>query len=857
MGLVLVLARHGLRRDRWAILAIAVSLAAGLGAGFTSLEIAERTERAYPRYRADADVAELVVNPSLTTDETADLLGSIDGVESVTSDALLTALPDVRALGGSLEDVSNFLQVRVSSEGRYVTQDRPVVHDGRMIREGSEAFISADTAASLGLAVGDEVPLLIFWAAAEFTTDVDDLVSRALESVDVTIVGIGSFADEVIPDDLIPRQKILVTPDVGGRFDCIIPQPEPDDPRSIDELYAEFFPPACSATYHYFSLRTAGGDPGAVQVGERIAAAFEDANASMPTAMRENDVGYFFIPSFTADEAKRLDESLSPIVISLRAFAIAAIVVPLVLALMLAGRQARRRRPEVAVWLALGITRRTRVLALAAPALAATGLGLVLALAAAWLASPIGAIGSAAAIDGAPTRSLGGHVALAALAVLVAMTALVVVVIARMASPARPASASTRPTRARGNQPALTLGVRAARRGIGAVAVLGGASLAVLTVTATLVFSASVLRFIDEPDRYGWPYDVAALVNAGYDNPNLDAIRSTLDDPRSGVARWGHAALSLGTQVNGTAVPVVAMREGFDAMPGPLVQGRLPHGDDEVALGKLTAEELGVRVGDEVTISVQYGERVGTVTGFVVLPAVGALESDRASLGTGVLLPPPFVDGIVGAAADQLGMSGPEIADSLGSFIVIDLDPGIDPAAWVEAQEGALVAWDPFGVPPLTYPRPVRPPVVVDVEATQRIPELLAGVLALAMGVSVVAGVASGTNGRRRELAIFRALGGSARQVRSSVRAHAVAVVGTGLLVGLPLGVALGRTAYIAFAESLGAVPDPLVPTRWLLLLTVGVLVLGFAAAVVPGRRATSRGTLAHALRTDASPAAG
>jgi hypothetical protein len=857
MGLVVVLARHGVRQDRWAILAIAVSLAAGLGAGFTSLEIAERTERAYPRYREDADVAQLVVNPSLTTDETADLLRSIDGVESVTSDALLTALPDVRAVGGSLGDVSNLLQVRVSSEGRYVTQDRPVVHEGRMIRDGREAFISADTAASLGLAVGDEVPLLVFWAGAEFTTDVDELVSRALESVDVTIVGVGSFADEVIPDDLIPRQKILVTPDVGARFDCVFPQPAPDDPRSIDELYAAFFPPACSATYHYFSLRTTGGDAGAVAVGERIAAALEEANASLPAAMRENDVGYFFIPSFTADEAKRLDESLSPIVISLRAFAVAAILVPVVLALMLAGRQARRRRPEVAVWLALGITRRTRALALAVPPLLATSAGLVVALLAAWLTSRVGAIGSASAVDVDATRSLGGHVAVAATATLVAVSGLVVVVVARMASPARASSVGARPMRARGNQPALTLGVRAAGRGVGALAVLAGASLAVLTVTATLVFSASLLRFIDEPDRYGWPYDVAALVNAGYDNPNLDAVRSTLDDPRSGVARWGHAALSLGARVDGTAVPVVAMRDGFDAMPGPVVQGRLPRGDDEVALGQLTANELGVGVGDEVTISVQYGERVGTVTGFVVLPAVGAVESDRASLGTGVLLPPPFVDEIVGGAADQLGLSGPEIADSLGSFIVIDLEPGVDPAAWVDEHEAAMVAWDPFGVPPLTYSEPVRPPVVVDVEASQRIPELLDGVLALAMGVSVVAGVASGTNGRRRELAIFRALGGSAGQVRSSVRAHALAVVGTGLLVGLPLGVALGRTAYSAFAESLGAPPDPLVPAGWLAVLTASVLVLGFAAAIVPARRATSRGTLAHALRTDASPAAG
>lgn len=854
-----MLVRHGARTHRGELVAIALVLAAGVGAGLASLEIAQRTDQAYPRYRDDAEVAELVVNPSLTTDQTADLLRSIEGVESVTSDALLTAGPDIRTIGRDLEDLSDFLQVRVSTDGRYLEQDRPAVHRGRMIRDGAEAFISEGAAEELGLDVGDEIPLLFFGSQTDFNLDMDEILASVLGTVDVTIVGVGSFPDEVLPDELIPRQKILVTPEVGARFDCVITHPDPDDPRSIDELSAEFFPPNCSASYHYFSMRISGGDVGAVAVGERIAAAFEEANTALPAAMRENDVGYLLIPSVAREEAKRLDESLSPVVTSLRAFALGAIIVSIAVAVILVLRHARRRELEVSVWRSLGATRRDRALALVGPALVASAAGVVLAVAGAWFASGVGAIASARAVDEDAGRSLSGAVVLTAFVVFVVAAALLNLAILTGAStPWRPTPPSARVHRARANQPSITLGLRAARESGGAVAVLAGSTLAVATVAATLVFSASVVHFVDQPNRYGWPYDVAALVNAGYDNPNLDAIAATLDGVDSGVAGWGRAALAAGTQVNGSTVPLVGMRDGFEAVARiPVVSGRLPTAADEVALGNLTADELGVDVGDEVNITSRYGGRTGTVTGFVVLPTVGPLESDRASLGNGLLLPPAFLDELMAGAAESLGMSGAAIADSLGSFVVIDLEEGVDPGAWLREHEESMVAWDPFGTPPLAYAEPVRPSVVIDIEAMQSVPTLLAAVIAAAMSVSVVAGVVAGTRARRRELAILRALGGSARQVRASVRWHALAVVATGLVLGLAPGVALGRAAYSAFARSIGVAADPRVPLGLLGVLVVAVLALGVAAAALPGRRVASHATVADALLAEAARTTG
>ena len=853
MGVVLGLAAHGGRAHRGALVAIALVLAVGTGAGLASLEIAHRTERAYPEYRDDAEVAELVVNPSLSTDQTGDLLRSIDGVESVTSDALLTAGPDIRAIGRDLEELEDFLQVRVSTDGRYLDQDRPAVRRGRMIRSGREAFLSEGAAEALGLDVGDEIPMLFFWAETEFTGDLDEIAEDALGTVDVTIVGIGSFPDEVLPDELVPRQKMLVTPEVGERFDCLIEQPGPDDPRSIEELTEVFFPPGCSTSYHYYSMRIAGGDAGAVAVGERLAAAFEAANATLPAGMRDNDIGYFLIPSFAADDAKRLDESLSPVVTSLRWFALAAMAVSIAVAALLVIRHVRGRGGELSVWHSIGLTRRDRALALAGPILVATTAGVLLAALGAWFASGGGAIASAGAVDVDPTRDLSAPVVLAVIVVLVvAATVLVLTSLASAPSPWRPASPSRRAQRSWGGRPSVSLGLRAARRSGGAVAVVAGATVAAGTVAATLVFSASLVHFVDQPTAYGWPYDVAALVNAGYDNPDVDAIRATLDDEGSGVARWSRAALSAGAQVEGSTVPLVGMREGFEAVSAtPVVSGRLPQGDDEVALGKLTAAELGVEVGDEVDVSSHYGERRGRVAGLVVLPTVGPLESDRASLGTGLLLPPAFMDELMAEGAASLGSTGAAVADSLGSFVVIDLEDGVDPAAWLQEREASMTSWDPFGAAPITYTAPVRPPVVIDIEAMQRVPALLAAVLAGAMAASVVAGVAAGTRARQQELAVFRALGGSASQVRASVRWHSLAVVGAGLVLGIVPGVALGRTAYRAFAVSIGAAADPVVPVAMLAVLVVATLAIGLAAAVLPARRATSRATVAQALAAE------
>lgn len=845
MGVVLALAREGVRRQWAELVAVAIVVALGVGAGLTSVEVADRTQHAYPDYLDQAAVGELVVNPSLVTEQTEALIRSVPGVVRVRSDSLLYAgvgdsdSNDEQVMADAVEHY--FLQVRVSHDGRYVDQDRPTVESGRMIRSGREAFLSRGAAAALGVAVGDTVPVA-FAQESPPGSDVTTL-PRPFGTVRVRVVGVGVFPDEVLADELFPAETVLVTSDVARPFDCDRPHPDPHDQRPLEELYAEINPPGCSLLYRYFSLRVRGGDAGAERLGAALAARFRQENTRLPLSMRDNHIGYEVIPSFRADDAARVRKSLSPVVTALLVFGLVAATATIAVALLLVGRILRRRKDDVRVWHALGISTAARALGLALPAAGVIVAGVAGSIAVAWLASPSGPVASARAVVPHSSRHLSSTTALAVAATTVLLGIGLSVVAHRVA---RSVSAAPRVPSARRSSlgalrsPTLALGLRAATVGGGANAVLAGVSIAVAAVTATLIFSASLVRFLDTPESLGWPFDVGALVNAGYGPTNLDAVAKTLDRPD--VERWGLAALSGGLDVQGETVPFVAARRNFDAFTSALtISGRPPRRDHEIALGSTTARQLGLHVGDETTVASSRGERKARVTGLAVLPSVGPFESDRASLGTGVLLSAPLFEAVVGGA-------GP--ADSLTGFVAIDLAPGSNPAAFLADVRGDLPGWDPYGVPPPSYAKPVRPATVVDVAASRQVPALLACVLALTMAVSVITGIASGTRARRRELAVLRAMGIVPRQVRASVRWHALVVVLIGLAVGLPIGTAAGRIAFNVFARDLGAATRPTAPPLVLSFIVLGAVALAMVAAVGPARQA-SRWPVADELWQD------
>ena len=104
------------------------------------------------------------------------------------------------------------------------------------------------------------------------------------------------------------------------------------------------------------------------------------------------------------------------------------------------------------------------------------------------------------------------------------------------------------------------------------------------------------------------------------------------------MAGWGVAATALSATIDGVKLPAIADVSGLADLGLPTLEGELPRNDHEVALGSTSAERLDVSVGDQVTVETDFGERDAMVTGIVVLPSIGAFLSDRAGLGTGILL---------------------------------------------------------------------------------------------------------------------------------------------------------------------------------------------------------------------------
>jgi hypothetical protein len=322
----------------------------------------------------------------------------------------------------------------------------------------------------------------------------------------------------------------------------------------------------------------------------------------------------------------------------------------------------------------------------------------------------------------------------------------------------------------------------------------------------------------------------------GYGELKVDKIERDLGRD-SDVTAWTGLAFTNSVTLDGEPVVTVIGLGGASTVDFAVVDGRLPAGDRQVALGSRTAEERGIGVGDEVELAGDdFEPRRAEVTGLVVLPALGPFQADRAGPGTGMLIPAAAVDA--------------KVVDSLVSFVGIELDAGVRPRAALADLRGDLKSWDRNNYAPFTYASPVRPAEIVDAESMRSVPLLVGGLLLVSTVIGLSVAMVMSVRARRRDLGILRALGFTGTQVRRSVRAQALATVIPALVLGVPLGIVAGRFVWQVFASELGVVTRVSVPA-WLVLATfAGALVVALVAAAVPARVA-ARIAPAVALRTE------
>jgi ABC-type antimicrobial peptide transport system permease subunit len=114
---------------------------------------------------------------------------------------------------------------------------------------------------------------------------------------------------------------------------------------------------------------------------------------------------------------------------------------------------------------------------------------------------------------------------------------------------------------------------------------------------------------------------------------------------------------------------------------------------------------------------------------------------------------------------------------------------------------------------------------------------VLAGLALLTVGHVMVTSMRT----RRRDLAILRSLGADRGWIIRAVHWQATVLTALPVVVGIPVGIVLGRLIFGAFADSMGAVRDAAMP---LLTIAVGgfaVVIVANGVAAVVSRRTRRR----------------
>jgi predicted lysophospholipase L1 biosynthesis ABC-type transport system permease subunit len=139
---------------------------------------------------------------------------------------------------------------------------------------------------------------------------------------------------------------------------------------------------------------------------------------------------------------------------------------------------------------------------------------------------------------------------------------------------------------------------------------------------------------------------------------------------------------------------------------------------------------------------------------------------------------------------------------------------------------------------------------VAELKEVEQLPILLGGFLALLAIGAVGHALATAVRRRSHDFAVLRALGMSQRQCRWVVVTQASVLAFVGLVFGVPLGLAVGRSVWRVVADYTPIAYVSPIAALALFLIAPGALLVANLLAALPGRRAATL-RVAHILRTE------
>ena len=350
-----------------------------------------------------------------------------------------------------------------------------------------------------------------------------------------------------------------------------------------------------------------------------------------------------------------------------------------------------------------------------------------------------------------------------------------------------------------GAPPTAVIGVRNAleRRSGGSAVPLGsallGMVLAVIALCATGVFGASLTHLTATPRLYGDPEQL------GFKPANTALLTSLEHDPAVTAITEGVGGGDV--TVDGKIVGAIA----GTSVKGPLlfstVAGTPPVGDDQVGLGVSTMHEVGAHIGSVVDITFTTHSGAPHTEPYRVVSQISFPQfGGFVSLGTGILTTTAGLVHVACPPGPQLALCRQKVAQHRGRGVRVTFVPGPSGKA---ALDRYLAAY------PSITSQPLAPTSLVNFGEAVNFP-LIFGVMLAVFGAATLAHLlVVSVSRRRREVGLLKVLGFVNRQVVSTVSWQATTLALVGVVVGVPLGLVVGRAVWNTFADNWGRSRSP------------------------------------------------
>jgi hypothetical protein len=348
----------------------------------------------------------------------------------------------------------------------------------------------------------------------------------------------------------------------------------------------------------------------------------------------------------------------------------------------------------------------------------------------------------------------------------------------------------------------------------------------VCALVAALTYWAGLDHLVTTPSAYGWTFDVDG--GGGNDPDAIAAMRDNL--LRNPVVGDVAVALIAGSvHIDSTTGDIYGFQPVRGHIGPTVLKGRAAEVPDEILLGTKTARTLHKGVGSTVTLLAAPGGQPSTlhVVGIGVLPTI---ESDRFANG----------GAMTGAGFEQVAAKGqpPDATPSGSAETVFRLAPGVDRSRALAALRRENVV-DNVASPPGD---------IRNLDLVRAYPLWLAGFLALLGLLAVLHALLVSARRRSHQVGVLRALGLTRGQIVEAVSTQGGTMCVVGTVVGVPLGIALGRLTWAASAHQLGVGEGVTAP----LLVVLGVIAAGLVVLLSAGATAgwwAGRATPGRALR--------